>query len=86
MGPIDVIKILVQWEKIKKNWKPSCMLSIQQLFKSKTFWTLVATGIFNIVHDSIPLIQDNPDLVKVISSALAILAIIFRLNNSAGSK
>lgn len=86
MGPFDAIRIFTQWEKIKKNWSASTMLSLQQLLKSKTFWTLVGQGVFNIIQNTVPLIKNDPNLVTVVNSALTILAIIFRLNNSAGSK
>jgi len=86
MGPIDVIKIFVQWEKIKKNWRHNSLLTIKQLFLSKTFWTLVAQGMFNIMQNTTPLIKSDPNLVTVLNSILTVMAIVFRLNNSAGSK
>jgi len=86
MGPIDAVKILVQWEKIKKNWNEGCMLTLEQLFKSKTFWTLVAQGFFNLIQSATPLIQNDPNLVTIVNSILTVLAIVFRLRNSAGTK
>lgn len=86
MGPIDAIKIFTQWGKIKKNWNEACVLTLQQLLKSKTFWTLVAQGLFNLIQATVPLIKDNPNMVTVVNSVLTVLAIVFRLNNSAGQK
>ena len=86
MGLIDAIKIFSQWGKIKKNWNEGCVLSLEQLLKSKTFWTLVAQGLFNLIQSATPLVKDNPNLITVINSVLTILAIVFRLHNTAGQK
>lgn len=86
MGPIDAVKILVQWEKIKSSWRSSCMLTLKQVFMSMTFWTLVVQGIFNFIQDHISLFAGDPDLVKVINAVMTILAIVFRIKNTAGTK
>lgn len=86
MGPIDAIKIFVQWERIKKSWTQSAMLTLKQVFLSMTFWTLVAQGIFNFFQDHISLFAGDPDLVKVINAVMTILAIVFRIRNTAGNK
>lgn len=86
MGPVDAIKIFVQWETIKKNWTTSAMLTLKQVFLSMTFWTLVAQGIFNFFQDHISLFDGDPNLVKVINAVLTILAIVFRIRNTAGTK
>lgn len=86
MGPVDAVKILIQWEKIKSNWTDSAMLTLKQVFLSMTFWTLVAQGIFNFFQEHISLFDGDPNLVKIINAALTILAIVFRIRNTAGSK
>ena len=86
MGPIDAVKILVQWEKIKSSWKGVNVLTLKQVLLSKTFWTLVATGVFNFIQSNISLFNNDPNLVKVINAGLTIIAILFRINNSAGKK
>lgn len=86
MGPVDAVKIFVQWEAIKKHWTNSAMLTLKQVLLSMTFWTLAAQGLFNFIQDHISLFAGDPDLVKVINAGLTILAIIFRIRNSAGSK
>jgi hypothetical protein len=86
MGPIDAIKIFVQWGQIKKYWKANSVLTLKQVFLSMTFWTLVAQGTFNFFQEHISLFAGDPNLVKVINAVMTILAIIFRIRNSAGSK
>lgn len=86
MGPIDAVKILVQWETIKKNWTNSAMLTLKQVLMSMTFWTLAAQGFFNFIQDHISLFAGDPNLVKVINAVMTILAIVFRIRNTAGSK
>lgn len=86
MGPVDAVKIFFQWEIIKKNWTDGAMLTLKQVFLSMTFWTLVAQGIFNFFQEHISLFDGDPNLVRVINAILTILAIVFRIRNTAGSK
>lgn len=54
------------------------MLTVQQVLKSRTFWTLVATALFNGVNTITPEIKD-PNLVAAINGALSLLALAFRI-------
>lgn len=78
-------KPLGEAEKLVNEVKSMSMnLSFAQALKSKTIWTTLITGAINIlpmVHDAIP-----AGALPIVNASLTLLAVIFRINNSAQTK
>lgn len=56
--------------------------SLMLLLKSRTFWTLVATALFNILTQSVTMLQLDPTTAVVVNTILLALASYFHINPS----
>lgn len=75
------IQLGIKLNKLKKDWlkwKEGNMLTISQIFKSKTVWTLILMAIYNGTNDILPMIHD-PKVASIVNDALTILAFVFRI-------
>lgn len=87
MNPIQAIKLLSAWHKLKEAWEnrgPDMGLTFSQVLKSKTVWTVAATGAVNIWEavQSDPSIKLSPQTMTIINAAGTLLGILFRSMNS----
>ena len=71
---LKLSKLQKDWLK----WKKGNMLTISQILKSKTVWTLVLMAILNGVQSIEPQIKD-PHIVSIINDILTVLAFAFRV-------
>ena len=71
----------VKLNRLKKDWlkwREGNMLTIGQILKSKTVWTLVLMAIVNGVQSIEPQIKD-PHVVSIINDVLTVAAFVFRI-------
>ena len=75
------IQLGIKLSKFKKDWlkwREGNMLTIGQILKSKTVWTLVLMAILNGIQSIEPQIKD-PHIVSIINDALTVIAFVFRI-------
>jgi len=76
------LRLWLAWRALAANWnayrKDHPMLTLEQVLKSRTFWTLVAMALFNGASSIVTQIHD-PHLAAAINGALSLIAIMFRI-------
>ncbi|MES2136981.1 MAG: hypothetical protein V4502_07985 [Pseudomonadota bacterium] len=76
------MKLFARWRSIRENWeayrKDHPVLTISQVLKSRTFWTLVLLAAFNGLSSITTQIHD-PHLASAVNGVLSLAAIYFRI-------
>jgi hypothetical protein len=76
------LRLYLAWRSITANWtayrKDHPLLTISQVLKSRTFWTLVLLAAFNGLSSITTQIHD-PHLASAVNGVLSLAAIYFRI-------
>jgi hypothetical protein len=77
------LKMYFAYTRIRDNWnafrKENPMLSVSQILKSRTVWTLVLAALFNGWNSISGQVQ-NPHVVNVINGIFAMITLYFRIS------